>query len=111
MLEPGNETFNQVFDQCMAIAKDHLENFGEFYPFGCYVDRNGKFVITGGYTGEEHPGVTDILTLLDTDLSRALADGEALITFLAVNVNIPDIWEAPYATASGSPLPRQIIQH
>lgn len=39
----------------LSQAKYFLKDADEFFPFGAYIDKNGKNVPTAVYDGEEHP--------------------------------------------------------
>ncbi len=49
----------------LPFAKELLEKYGEFYPFGSSIALNGDRNLNATYTGEEHPKVSDVIDMLE----------------------------------------------
>lgn len=90
-LQPGQ--FDALMDYCRLFAEQMLAQHGSFYPFGGIINRDGDLEMRAAATGEDYPEIADILDLLTSLLRNELVQGKAVMTALAVNVNIPPQYE------------------
>ena len=51
---PENDT-ERLIGHCHSMAKKLLLEFGEFLPFGAYINNNNELVPTAYYDGDEFP--------------------------------------------------------
>ncbi|HUT91531.1 MAG TPA: hypothetical protein VMY37_18680 [Thermoguttaceae bacterium] len=61
----------ELLNYCMDFAKQMLNSYAEFHPFGAAIKAGGGFAAVGGCTGEEHPHSRDVYLLLQN--SKVLA--------------------------------------
>lgn len=48
----------------MPLAHQHLEKYGEFFPFGASMDLNGQITHAMASTGEERPPSSELISML-----------------------------------------------
>jgi len=85
-----------VLEYCLGFAREMLNAAGEFYPFGAEVDRSGEVRALGFWDGDEHPRPQELYSLGQDALTKRASQGEILAAALAVDVNIPEQFEAEY---------------
>lgn len=91
------EQLHAALMYCINFARTMLEDSGEFYPFGCFVDESGQVVGTGADMGDEHPQMQDVFGFLTQKLEERLTVGGAIALAVAVNVNIPAEYSPQHA--------------
>jgi hypothetical protein len=90
------DQLQSAFSYCTDFARIMLEKSGEFHPFGAKIQVSGVVEAVGAWTGVEHPEGQEVYELLIKALRSDLCDGRAIAVAVAVNVNIPEQFTAPY---------------
>jgi hypothetical protein len=81
---------------CDEVAQQMLVEHGEFYPFGAFLNANGKVEALAVYTGDEHPSSVELIELMYGVITKMANDGTLVAYAIAVNVNIPSQFNAPF---------------
>jgi len=87
-VQPTDEERQAVFLHCLGSAKMMLEQSGEFYPFGAFVDAEGQVVPVEVEAESENPGLAELVGALVGALQKALQEERAKLTALAANVTL-----------------------
>ena len=72
-----------------------LQNAGEFYPFGGFVNQGGKVEAMGAHLGEEHPDPKEAFSFLHDSFAQMEREGKLVAYAVAANVNIPHEYSPP----------------
>ncbi len=95
MKSPPIESLVSLLHYCESFAKQMLAASGEFYPFGAFINLEGKVEALAAHMGQEHPNSQEVYAALHGMLVQ-MANEEKIIGFaVAANVNVP----AQYASA------------
>ena len=94
-MEIRNQDMTQLMHHLLELSHDMLVKDGEFYPFAAIVTAEGELQACQADTGSDMPDVTKIIQASVDALEESLRSGEARLTGLAINVNIPAEIEAP----------------
>lgn len=78
----------QLMDSLLPFATKMLATHGEFFPFGGTIDANGKIGMTGGWTGEEHPPSSEVISLLHSAFLGGARKGDYIATALVYDVRV-----------------------
>lgn len=93
------EQLSEVFQYCLAFSEQMLCKAGEFYPFGAVITSDGKLGARAVSNGEEHPNSQELYALQLKAFHTEARDSGLLAVALAVDVNVPTEFEAPYRDA------------
>lgn len=69
---------DEVLNKLLPFAHELLGKYGEFFPFGAAMERDGKLRIISGDTGSEHPPSDEVIELL-TNAMKEARDGYTAI--------------------------------
>jgi len=70
----------------LPFAQEMLSKYGEFFPFGGYVDEGGGISHVNGWTGEEQPPSQEIINLINAGLRERAKRGEIRASGLCIDV-------------------------
>ena len=59
-----------MLNKLLPFAYELLAKYGEFFPFGAAIDREGKVRMVAGDTGTEHPPSDDVIALITDAMKR-----------------------------------------
>lgn len=78
----------ELMDSLLPFATQMLASHGEFFPFGGTIDANGKIGMTGGWTGEEHPPSSEVISLLHSAFVVGARERNYIATALVYDVRV-----------------------
>ena len=64
------EQLDDVLNKLLPFAHELLAKYGEFFPFGAAMDRDGKVRMVAGDTGTEHPPSDEVIVLITEAMKR-----------------------------------------
>ena len=62
---------DEVLNKLLPFAHELLGKYGEFFPFGAAMERDGNLRIISGDTGSEHPPSDEVIALLRSAMKEA----------------------------------------
>ena len=80
----------------LGFAEAMLTKNGEFYPFTAIVNAEGEVAAGSIEISPDQPNMSDFIETVERLLQHSLSSGQARLTGLAINVNIPPAIKAPY---------------
>jgi hypothetical protein len=87
MRSPKQEC-EDLLGSVMPFAEEMLTKYRSFYPFGAWMTASGEIAHVGGWTGDEHPPSTELITLLEASFRDAAVRGSHRATALAYDVRV-----------------------
>ena len=84
MKEKTNKLVNSVKDQAQIFLLDA----GEFYPFGCCIDKMNQLKPIGVYLENDNPSSSELISLLQKSIRAGVENGLYEIAVVAIDVNI-----------------------
>jgi hypothetical protein len=79
-----------LLNELLPFAKQMLERYGEFHPFGGFLSTGGSVVHAGiDPTRSEHPDATDLIDSMTEDFRRRAERGEIVATGIVADVRVP----------------------
>ncbi len=90
------ESVVQLLQYCESFAKQMLATSGEFYPFGAFVDLEGRVEVMGAHLGSEHPNPQELFSFLQGALAQMGKEEKLLAYGIAANVDIPKEYSPPF---------------
>ena len=82
------ETFKILMDNGISFAKEMLEKYGEFYPYGRSMNDNKDISVINAYNGEEYPSGIELLKLLEADLTQKSTNENVIAIATFTNVTM-----------------------
>jgi hypothetical protein len=73
----------RLLDYCQSLANLLLENQGEFYPFGVYINSNGVITQRLFNDGDDYPLSTALIKIIKHDFEQLMAAGITAATAIA----------------------------
>jgi hypothetical protein len=67
----GRRQLDEVLNKLQPFAHELLGKYGEFFPFGAAMERDGKLRIISGDTASEHPPSDEVISLLTNAMKEA----------------------------------------
>jgi hypothetical protein len=61
---------DRLLNVALEFAQKMLKEHGEFYPFGTSMDPDGKIIMDGATTGQEHPPSQELFDLLSESYAK-----------------------------------------
>ena len=81
----GKQDCEQLMNAVLPLAKQMLQEFGPFYPYGTYMKPNGDIVDVGAKDEDtEFPKSTDLLHVLRDSFSELAEAGKCKATRLSL---------------------------
>jgi hypothetical protein len=90
------QKLDELRTYCVDFAKQMLESFGEFHPFGATINSAGIMVTHGAWNGEERPPGQELAKILIAAFKKEFSSKVIIAAAYAANVNIPAKFQAPY---------------
>jgi len=75
-----------LMNVALPFAKQMLQQYGEFFPYGSAMQPDGKIIQIGGYDGREHPPSAEIITLLKDGFKQGAKKKKYKATALVYDV-------------------------
>lgn len=69
---------DDVLNKLLPFAHELLQKYGEFFPFGAAMDRDGTLRMVAGDTGSEHPPSDEVIALITEAMTRERASYTAV---------------------------------
>jgi hypothetical protein len=85
-----------LLESVTEFAKLMILKAGEFYPFGAFLDADGRVNQLAVYDGQEHPPRQDVYRQVEGALRKSILAGEASAIALVADVNIPPEYQPPF---------------
>lgn len=82
----AHEDLNSLLNELLPFAKQCLERYGEFFPFGAYVDAGGGIGHVSGYTGVEQAKSDELINLMIQGFRTMAMAGEIRGTCICLDV-------------------------
>ena len=89
------ESLDFLTNHCENFAKRRLATSGEFFPFGAFVNAQGKVEALAVTDGQERPDPRRILELMHEVVQQLASDGRLRADAIATHVDIPAKVEPP----------------
>jgi hypothetical protein len=80
-----NQDLQILLNMVLPFARPILEEHGEFYPFGAFVDRDGRTQMLSADASTEHPAPVAIVGLLTEALQAKAQRGECRAVAICYN--------------------------
>src|SRR6266480_3062129 len=77
-----------LMNAILPFAKQMLNRYGAFYPFGGTMRSDGQLTPVAGYDGREHPPSADIIEFLTAAFIAGAKQGEFKATALVYDVRV-----------------------
>ena len=88
--EPREE-MDALLDAVLKLATRHIEEHGEFYPFGASIDRDGTLAMAAASPGEEFPESSQLIAMLTEGFSERANRSEIRASAICCDVRLqPD---------------------
>ena len=90
-----------LMNAVLPFARQMLNRYGEFFPYGGAMRPDGQLVSVAGYDGQEHPPSQEVIRLLKDGFVAGAKNGQYKATALIydVRVNLPTTGEKSDAIA------------
>jgi hypothetical protein len=95
-MENQDKDLTRLSQFLLGFAEAMLTKNGEFYPFAAIVNAEGKVAACAIDLSPDQPSMSDFIETVERSLEHSLSSGQARLTGLAINVNIPPAIKAPY---------------
>jgi hypothetical protein len=86
-MEP-NADCKALVDAVLPFARQMLDRFGEFYPYGAAMGADGKIAAVATHEGRERPPSIAVIRQLKAAFIAGAKDGRFKATALAYNVSV-----------------------
>lgn len=103
MAEVSLHSLAQLLQYCEGFAQRMLSDAGDFYPFGAFVNAEGKVEALGAHLGAERPNPQELYRFIQGAVAEMATQGKLSAYAIAANVNVP--------ANLGSPFPDGIRVH
>ena len=90
------ESVVQLLQHCESFARQMLATSGEFYPFGAFVNLEGKVEAMGAHLGSEHSNSQELFRFLREALAQMEKEEKLLAYVIASNADIPKAYSPPF---------------
>jgi len=77
-----------LLNAAMPLAKQLLQKYGEFLPYGAAIKRDGKIASIAGYDGREQPPSNDVIKILKQAFIQGAKSQEYKATALVYDVRV-----------------------
>ena len=85
------EEVELLLNEGIPFALEMLDKYGEFYPFGLALSKDGKPLQVSVDPGSEHPESTQVLALIQEAMEKGAASGDYKATALVVDVSLEGV--------------------
>jgi len=82
------EELEQLMNEVLPFAQKMLKDYGEFYPYGGFINSKGEIVFSGAHDGNEHPSSKDLIDLMTKAFQTAAKSGECRATAIMYDSRI-----------------------
>src|SRR5207253_2605602 len=83
-----NTEYNLLLEAIVPFAQKVLEEHGEFYPFGAFIDPDGKLNLRTGSPDTEYPNPSELIDQLRGELAEEARQGRLVASVICVNVSV-----------------------
>jgi len=80
------EEMDQLFDALVTFAQSMLEEHGEFYPVGAWIDEQGELGVVAADDGDERPDPRELIELLHKLMRERASSGTIRACAVCVDV-------------------------
>ena len=74
----------------ISFAKEMLEKYGEFHPYGRSMNHHGAIANVSAYDGDEYPPGAELLGLLENGLRQKVRSDQDIAIATFTNVSLRD---------------------
>ncbi len=72
----------------LSFAQQRLSKHGPFYPFGASLKQDGTASLAEGYSGNDNPDSSDLISLLESGFRREATEGQIKAVGICADIRI-----------------------